>query len=114
MFCWQVLNFYELRTHTLLRTIPILEELEAVLFLDQKHSHQLLAHTVHASSAAQHTHVVVTAGEKGILKLFVVSMKVMVAIDLLFVHLSNCGTFLHRSVIRSRSPSIPFYTSLSR
>jgi len=73
---YQVLNFYELRKHSHLRTVPIMEELEGVVFLNRKHSQQLLAHTDLDLSQQKSAHVVVAAGEAGTLKLFVVGMKV--------------------------------------
>jgi hypothetical protein len=73
---YQVMNFYELRKHSHLRTVPIMEELEGVVFLNRKHSQQLLAHTDLDLSQQKSAHVVVAAGEAGTLKLFVVGMKV--------------------------------------
>lgn len=68
----QVVNFYELRGYTHIKTVPVMEELEGVAILSAAHSQQLLSTLGDAEAASKL--VLVTAGESGVLKFFAFSM----------------------------------------
>lgn len=71
-----MVNFYDLREYKHIKTVPVMEELEGVVLLNEEHSAQLLSATATPASKAKntHTHVLVTAGEAGVLKFFKVLM----------------------------------------
>jgi hypothetical protein len=75
-----VVNFYELRGYTHIKTVPVMEELEGVAILSAAHSQQLLAtafaeHASSSSTPVSSQLVLVTAGEAGVLKFFAFSMQ---------------------------------------
>ena len=78
----QVLNFYELREMVHVRTVPLMEELEAVVLLNSDHSNCLLlnhkgqSREGSAVSGDWTRHVVISAGECGLLHVAVVSIRV--------------------------------------
>jgi hypothetical protein len=76
-----VVNLFDLRTFTLVKTVPIMEELEGVVLLSTEHSAALLegsSNNTSSSSGSKKkqqssgttTLVMVTAGEQGVLKFF--------------------------------------------
>jgi U3 small nucleolar RNA-associated protein 13 len=105
----QVMNFYELRGRTHVKTIPVMDEMEGVLFLNQKHSEALLAafgtQVDHGKSKkrsredrdseAGSTHVVLTAGLKGFIRVLKITYNVSSRISLDNGHLfeSNNKSF---------------------
>jgi WD40 repeat protein len=87
----QVMNFYELRGRTHVKTIPIMDEMEGVQFLNPKHSEALL--TALGAQGVDHgkgkkrsrddrdaetgsTHVVLTAGLKGFIRVLKITYNV--------------------------------------
>jgi hypothetical protein len=75
-----VVNFYELRGYTHIKTVPVMEELEGVAILSAAHS-QLIFPPAFAvlgrprGAPASSQLVLVTAGEAGVLKFFAFSMQ---------------------------------------
>lgn len=69
----QVVNFYNLRDYSHIKTVPVMEELEGVVLLNEAHSALLLGSAAPKSKGVRY-HVLVTAGEAGVLKFFKVSM----------------------------------------
>jgi hypothetical protein len=78
-----VVNLFDLRTFTLVKTVPIMEELEGVVLLSAEHSAALLEGSFNNTSSSSSgskkkqqsngtttTLVMVTAGEQGVLKFF--------------------------------------------
>ena len=76
----QVLNFYELRENAHVKTLAVMEELESLIILKREHSDRLLASmgvkSSSSSSSASKAHVLVAAGERGVLRLFKLFIKV--------------------------------------
>jgi hypothetical protein len=72
-FFHQILNFYETGKLSLVKTVPIMEELESIVVLNAKHAAQILSAI--DEEANENTYVVLTAGERGILKMYKVFMK---------------------------------------
>jgi WD40 repeat protein len=88
----KVLNFYELRHGIHVKTVPVMEELSSVVVLNDSDSKRVLEltrgkdmDTTKSSSSKKASnledkvcgvHVLVTAGAKGILRLFRIEMKV--------------------------------------
>ena len=74
------MNFYELKEFAHIRTVPVMEELEGVLLLNQAHSMQLLSNSGassnknNKSNSKLNVHVLVTAGAAGVLKFFKVEL----------------------------------------
>lgn len=70
------MNFYDLRDYSHLKTVPVMEELEGVILLNEAHSAQILQSSAegYTKSAATRAHVLVTAGEQGVLKFFKVTL----------------------------------------
>jgi len=69
----QVVNFYDLRNYAHIKTVPVMEELEGVILLNEAHSALLLGSAASKSKGVRQ-HVLVTAGAAGVLKFFKVSM----------------------------------------
>lgn len=78
----KVLNFYELRGLIHVKTVPVMEELEGVVVLNEEHSLSIRNHSrllqniksSKSSSKALVRVVIVTAGEAGVLHLYAVSI----------------------------------------
>mmetsp|Transcript_48422 Transcript_48422/g.95929 ORF Transcript_48422/g.95929 Transcript_48422/m.95929 type:complete len:1007 (+) Transcript_48422:70-3090(+) len=73
----KVVNFYELRGFTHIKTVPVMEELEGVAILTAEHSAQILSarEDGQKKNKAGPPLVLVTAGEAGVLKFFSFSMQ---------------------------------------
>jgi hypothetical protein len=74
-----VVNFYELRGFTHVKTVPVMEELEGIAILNSEHSQQLLSSSSGITAAAgkggkASKLVLATAGEAGVLKFFAFEM----------------------------------------
>jgi len=69
----KVINFYELRQHAHLKTVPVMDVLEGVVILSREDSRKLLK-TFPAPTVDRTEYVVITAGEKGTLRIFRVEM----------------------------------------
>ena len=81
----QVLNFFELRNNVLIKTIPLMEELHSVILCNATHTGNILASCSTSltssvseilSSSNVSKHVVISAGERGVLHVACVSMMV--------------------------------------
>lgn len=71
-----MVNFYELRGYTHIKTVPVMEELEGVAILSAAHSQQILAATGDSQQQDYSASLLlVTAGEAGVLKFFAFSMQ---------------------------------------
>lgn len=69
-----MVNFHELREYKHIKTVPVMEELEGVVLLNQAHSAEILGSLGSAGKIGAGTHVLITAGEQGVLKFFRVDM----------------------------------------
>lgn len=69
-----MVNFFDLRQFTHIKTVPVMEELEGVVLLNEAHSTQLLSSINSAIPKGSRAHVLVTAGGSGVLKFFKVTL----------------------------------------
>jgi WD40 repeat protein len=88
----KVINFYELRHNVHIKTVPVMDELAAVLLLNEQDSARVLqtkpsfvsnkskkresGSSSSSSSSGPQSLVLVTAGARGVLRLFRVEIKV--------------------------------------
>jgi U3 small nucleolar RNA-associated protein 13 len=71
----KVLNCYDLRTHGLLKTIPVMEELESVVALNPEASRAIVFGCgISLKKQTSLVNVIVTGGEKGTLQFSVITM----------------------------------------
>ena len=84
------MNFFELRTFKHIKTVPLMDELEGILVLNDAHS-KVIRNLKNSAKNVRTTlsdHIVITAGNKGIIRILRVTMNVRNIYALTFL---NCS-----------------------
>lgn len=104
-----MLNCYDLRSHSLLKTIPIMEELESVVLLQPEISRSIvLGCGLSLKKQTSLVNVVITGGEKGVLQFSVITMAGHDLSSFTFTYLFQISISSLTSSASSSSPrSIP-------
>ena len=83
------MNFFELRTFKHIKTVPLMDELEGILVLNDAHS-KVIRNLKNSGKNVRTTlsdHILITAGNKGIIRILRVTMNVRNIYALTFL---NC------------------------